>query len=265
MFRCSLRTNKFPIFELNRQISSKSSQVKTKRIPQKAHNQISQLQFGPLLRSKSLKRKSKSPPICLSQSDESRDFWLSTVKVTSLPEQLTSTSSSAEFNLTLNNAKKITMKDTLENPSEHILQIPFQRQEDRNYPSVSKILRETMSEENRRVLEIWEQKMILKLGQDGFNQYKQTTFSRGKAIHSWIERYFLSGRSTDTGLIQDDVTLRHISSISPLLNTIRDVKVLESATFHPDLKYCGNIISHFLLKLKSSARNFKRIGKYFQE
>ena len=246
MFRCSLRTNKFPVFELNRQTSSKFSEVKTKRIPQKSHNQISQLQFGPLLRSKSLKRKSKSPPICLSQSDESRDFWLSTVKVTSLPEQLTLTSSSAELNLTSNDVKKITMKDTPENPSEHILQIPFQRQEDRNYPSVSRILRETMSEENRRVLEIWEQKMVLKLGQDGFNEHKQATFSRGKAIHSWIEKYFLYGRSTDTSFIQDDVTLRHISSISPLLKTISDVKVLESATFHPDLKYCGNTFSHFI-------------------
>jgi len=43
-------------------------------------------------------------------------------------------------------------------------------------PSVSLILRETMSEENRFVLERWEKRMIQELGQEGFNKFKQGWF-----------------------------------------------------------------------------------------
>ena len=249
MFLCNLRTQKNPIPLLQRSLSSKSADIKTKRIPQKNHNLVSKLQFGPLLRSKSKVGKSK-PINCgrLSESDESKDYWLSTVKINpqpqSLPEKITINSSRTEIdnfsNIKTPTEENIVVDSSLaENSSNRILRIPFSRQEDRNYPSVSRILRETMSAENRRVLDLWEQRMLLELGEDGFNRYKLTTFSRGKAIHSWIENYFLSGGNPEPGRIQDEVTKRHISSISPLLATIRDIKVLESATFHPKLKYCG--------------------------
>ena len=47
-------------------------------------------------------------------------------------------------------------------------------------PSVSKIISETMTEENAKVLEIWKAKMIKKLGWAGFQKYQADTLSRGK-------------------------------------------------------------------------------------
>ena len=49
-------------------------------------------------------------------------------------------------------------------------------------PSVSKIIAETMTEENAKVLEIWKAKMIKKLGWNGFQKYQNETFSRGMSI-----------------------------------------------------------------------------------
>lgn len=46
-------------------------------------------------------------------------------------------------------------------------------------PSVSKIISETMTEENAKVLEIWKAKMIKKLGWAGFQKYQNETLSRG--------------------------------------------------------------------------------------
>lgn len=46
-------------------------------------------------------------------------------------------------------------------------------------PSVSKIISETMTEENAKVLEIWKARMIKKLGWSEFQKYQNETLSRG--------------------------------------------------------------------------------------
>jgi len=97
-----------------------------------------------------------------------------------------------------------------------------------------------MSEENRRVLANWEARMIKELGVQGFKDYQQQTFARGHAIHSWMEQ-FLSTMEKPQVETKDEVTHRHIQSISNLLPSIGDVKVIESATFHSQLNYCGII------------------------
>ena len=51
-------------------------------------------------------------------------------------------------------------------------------------PSVSKIISETMSEENAKVLEIWKARMIKKLGWSGFQKYQNETLSRGRRV--WV-------------------------------------------------------------------------------
>jgi len=122
----------------------------------------------------------------------------------------------------------------------NIISIPFSRGKGVTTPSVSKILRETMSEENRRVLANWEARMIKELGVQGFKDYQQQTFARGHAIHSWMEQ-FLSTMEKPQVETKDEVTHRHIQSISNLLPSIGDVKVIESATFHSQLNYCGII------------------------
>lgn len=61
--------------------------------------------------------------------------------------------------------------------SSPVLRLPADVQ--KYLPSVSKILSETMTEENAKILEIWKAKMIKKLGWSGFQKYQNETFSRG--------------------------------------------------------------------------------------
>jgi hypothetical protein len=51
-----------------------------------------------------------------------------------------------------------------------------------------------MSEENKRVLAAWEERMINQLGEEGFKQMKEDTFKRGKYLHSWVETILSGGQ-----------------------------------------------------------------------
>ena len=63
-------------------------------------------------------------------------------------------------------------------------------------PSVTKILKETMSVENKLKLQIWEEKMIAKMGREAFEKMKELTFKRGHRLHNAIGAliYFLKYR-----------------------------------------------------------------------
>ena len=56
----------------------------------------------------------------------------------------------------------------------------------RQLPSVTKILQATMSVENRLKLQIWEEKMIAKMGREAFDNMKALTFKRGHRLHNAI-------------------------------------------------------------------------------
>ena len=56
----------------------------------------------------------------------------------------------------------------------------------KNAPSVTKILKETMSEERKLILKNWEENMILKMGQDAFEKMQELTLKRGHRLHSAI-------------------------------------------------------------------------------
>ena len=56
----------------------------------------------------------------------------------------------------------------------------------RNVPSVTKILKLTMSEENKLRLNVWKEKMILKMGREAFEKMQELTLKRGHRLHSAI-------------------------------------------------------------------------------
>ena len=56
----------------------------------------------------------------------------------------------------------------------------------KNAPSVTKILKETMSEERKLILKTWEENMIFKMGQDAFEKMQELTLIRGHRLHSAI-------------------------------------------------------------------------------
>ena len=56
----------------------------------------------------------------------------------------------------------------------------------KNAPSVTKILKETMSEERKLILKTWEENMILKMGQEAFEKMQELTLKRGHRLHSAI-------------------------------------------------------------------------------
>ena len=58
----------------------------------------------------------------------------------------------------------------------------------KDIPSVTKILRETMSIENKLRLQIWEEKMIAKMGREAFDQMQKLTLKRGHRMHAAVGR-----------------------------------------------------------------------------
>jgi len=207
---------------------------------QKTMNGISKLQFGPVVRSKAARARSKpsSGDEHWPREDESSQYFWDNYEKQSSEEKKSPLKISSPKKRE-SKSKKITAPPPVE-PSLSVLRVPFEKRRAGSWVSVSTVLRETMSEENRAVLAAWEARKIAELGQDGFNRYKQDTFSRGKALHAWIEEY-LEHREppADPLRFTDPVTQRHIESLAPVLPRIGTVAALESAVYHPDLQYCG--------------------------
>jgi hypothetical protein len=57
----------------------------------------------------------------------------------------------------------------------------------RGWPSVTKVLAETMPQEDRLRLQVWEEQMKRQLGVEGFFRMRQETLTRGKRLHAFIE------------------------------------------------------------------------------
>lgn len=105
-------------------------------------------------------------------------------------------------------------------------------------PSVRKILDETMPLANKIALEKWKAKMVIELGEDGFEQYRKGLLNRGMLLHSCIQSE-LSGQSP---LIEDFPTLQGFwTSLRQILPNVSDVNVLESRLIHPYLYYQGAV------------------------
>lgn len=106
-------------------------------------------------------------------------------------------------------------------------------------PSVSKILKETMPEDDKQTLLMWEQKMIKKLGQEGFEKYRQDILSTGQDFHSALENYYKT-KELNVKDAQNPFLLNLVDSVQPYLDDFQPLN-LECQVVHPDLQYQGYI------------------------
>ena len=59
----------------------------------------------------------------------------------------------------------------------------------KNIPSVTKILKDTMSVESKLRLQIWEEKMVAQMGRHAFEKMKELNFKRGHRLHTAVGKY----------------------------------------------------------------------------
>ena len=98
------------------------------------------------------------------------------------------------------------------------------------YPSVSTILAATKPKTDRLALQRWRQRL-------GYQQAQQITTQatrRGTSIHTAIN-YFLAGKN----LPNDVAANLYWHSIKPVLESVSEVHLLESAVYHRSQGYAG--------------------------
>ena len=117
-----------------------------------------------------------------------------------------------------------------------------------NVPSVTRIIGQSKSVDQLRLLELWKQKEIEKRGDEGFQLYQKKMFSDGHKVHSIIEDFYNEGR--DFGLLggrleesDQDIQDYLVSVMGILRNRPMKIHVeaLEYPVKHPKLPYCGII------------------------
>ncbi|CAN8000532.1 unnamed protein product [Ixodes hexagonus] len=105
------------------------------------------------------------------------------------------------------------------------------------FPSVTAILRDTMDPLSKRRLELWKEKMVAELGQEGFAIYQELLLNRGKSLHRNIHE-LLSGRPKEEVSVEPE-NAGHWASVQDLLREISPVRYLETPVSHPHLQYHG--------------------------
>ncbi|KAG7230013.1 hypothetical protein INR49_009733 [Caranx melampygus] len=142
----------------------------------------------------------------------------------------------------LNNEKIL---ETEEPESGLPTRILFDRSPGRTFvPSVSRILQQTLSPEQIFYLERWKRRMIAELGEDGFKEYTQNLFRKGKLFHSALEDALMLGAQCKENLplempeCPSDVQ-GYMESVSHILEDVRGVRATESTVQHDSLNYLG--------------------------
>lgn len=110
-------------------------------------------------------------------------------------------------------------------------------------PSVTRILQQTLSQEQIFYLERWKKRMILELGEEGFRQYSQNLFRQGKHFHSALEEILTSDSPQKDETISEteyppDIQ-GYMASVSHVLQDVRAVRAIESTVQHETLNYLG--------------------------
>lgn len=112
-------------------------------------------------------------------------------------------------------------------------------------PSISKVLQATMPESARIALRKWKLSKIAELGLDGFKQYEQDTFKRGKDFHTAIENFLNCGKIPE----HDSSIIKLWESIDSSLSALKPKSILtEQPLLHADLKYKGIIDNVSIVK-----------------
>ncbi|XP_068597610.1 mitochondrial genome maintenance exonuclease 1 [Brachionichthys hirsutus] len=110
-------------------------------------------------------------------------------------------------------------------------------------PSVTRILQQTLSEDQIFYLERWKRRMIAELGEEGFNEYSQNLFAQGKLFHSAVDNILTSGAKWTSNfpdtLEYPPVVLGYLESISHVLEDVSAVRAIESTVQHDALNYLG--------------------------
>ncbi|XP_030012271.1 mitochondrial genome maintenance exonuclease 1 [Sphaeramia orbicularis] len=111
-------------------------------------------------------------------------------------------------------------------------------------PSVTRILQQTLSQEQTFYLERWKRRMIAELGEEGFKEYSQNLFRQGKLFHSALEDVLTLGvtwkdrNPSETSEYAPEVQ-GYMKSISHILEDVSAVRAIESTVHHDTLNYLG--------------------------
>ncbi|XP_070833902.1 mitochondrial genome maintenance exonuclease 1 [Chaetodon trifascialis] len=111
-------------------------------------------------------------------------------------------------------------------------------------PSVTRVLQQTLSPEQKLFLERWKRRMIAELGEEGFKEYSQNLFRHGKMFHSSVEDILTSGetwkdRSSSETPEKSPEVQGYLESISHVLEDVTAVRAIESTVQHDALNYLG--------------------------
>lgn len=101
-------------------------------------------------------------------------------------------------------------------------------------PSVSRVMKDSMSEESLMILARWEKKMIEELGKDGFDKYKATMFQNGNKFHSCIQQFLEKKQVTMFSEVEG-----YWNSLQPVLKDIDNVVAVEQTVTNNYLNYKG--------------------------
>ncbi|TGZ46742.1 mitochondrial genome maintenance exonuclease 1 [Temnothorax longispinosus] len=102
------------------------------------------------------------------------------------------------------------------------------------FPSVTKILTQTMSPESKLALEAWKERMIKKLGQEGFEMHQKALLEDGSSLHSCIAQDLL-GKEYEVPSKIEPV----FKSVQGVLKDVHHVRAIETHVAHPKLRYKG--------------------------
>lgn len=103
------------------------------------------------------------------------------------------------------------------------------------YPSVTKVINDTMSDYAQRLLEKWKEKMIKALGKEKFELMQRDQLNRGSEFHESIRRILL-GQEPKENTSDVASSMKSLKHIWPHLNS---TTVVESYVAHPQLGYRG--------------------------
>ncbi|KAL6422325.1 hypothetical protein ACFW04_010586 [Cataglyphis niger] len=104
------------------------------------------------------------------------------------------------------------------------------------FPSVTKILAQTMPLESKLALEAWKEKMIKELGPEGFEMHQKALLEDGASLHSCIAQRLL-GKEYEVPLRIEPV----FKSVQHILEDVHHVKAIETHVAHNKLRYKGVI------------------------